>query len=398
MPTRAFPTRAFPTRTFKDEFALDPGLLYLNSGTHSICPRRVIEAVVRNVREYERNPTNSLFQAWPALWQLQQEVAAFFGAQAKDFFFRPNVTAVLNAFILGAPLRPQGAIAVTDLEYGAIANIARYRAEKDGRPFKTLKIETGPHADAIGLLDQLTPDVGMLVVSHVFTGTGLVAPLERIAQETRKRGILLVVDGAHAPGALALDFKKLEDVDFYAGNFQKWMMGPKGTAFGWVPERNQAMLEPVFAGWTTFETPELFAGHGQGSRFQSRMLASACIDFAPFFALREMLAFWKEQGESRIQSRIHELQTKVEALVDRELGWKKLSPSKERRGPLVAYELPESCEKLGYQYMYDLLHQRGLQISVPVIDGKFALRLSPHIYNTEDELERAVAILKEYRP
>src|SRR4051812_44847016 len=100
------------------EFDIDPKLIYLNSGTHSICPRSVIDAQIRFEREFEKNPTAALFGAWERLWEVQKELGHFVNADPLDLFLRPNITVALNVFILGMPM-PKGEILHSDMEYGA---------------------------------------------------------------------------------------------------------------------------------------------------------------------------------------------------------------------------------------------------------------------------------------
>ena len=388
------------------EFDLDPNLIYLNSGTHSICPREVQEAVTRYQREFERNPTWGLYQVWPKIWQIQTELGDFFNAGPDDLFLRSSVTAVLNAFILGIPLQSGSEILTTDLEYGAVANICRFRSEQDDLKLRALHLPMAAH-ELVGLttetlveqvVSQIRPETRMLVLSHVITGNGLVLPIAEIARHTRKAGVFLVVDAAHAPGAVKLDFKELEDVDFYGGNLHKWMMGPKGTSFGWVPRRNQELLRPIIAGWTTFETGEYYQNFGEGSRFQGKMLTSGCQDFAPFFALHETLNFWRRLKPENIMKRIYELQACAEEEFHSKLGWPLLSPAAGKlRGPLVSFELPPNLKKVGFQLMFDAYHEHKLQIAIAPIGGAdWCLRLTPHIYNTESEIVKAAKILKDF--
>ncbi|MCX7977864.1 MAG: aminotransferase class V-fold PLP-dependent enzyme, partial [Bdellovibrionaceae bacterium] len=131
-------------------------------------------------------------------------------------------------------------------------------------------------------------------------------PIALLGKHTRRRGVLLAVDGAHGPGAFHLDFSELEDVDFYGGNLHKWMMGPKGTGFGWLPKRHRDKLRPVMAGWTTFETPIPFQGFGGGDRHCARMLMAYCLDFANFFALSDLIDWWRAQGPERIFQALRE--------------------------------------------------------------------------------------------
>ncbi len=384
----------------RQHFDLDPGLIYLNSGTHSICPRAVEDALSVYRAEYERNPSYGLFTNWGKLWTVQKDLAAFFNARPEDVLLRINVTHAMSEFILGAKfVSGPGEIVVTNLEYGAMVNQCRFRAERDGLTLRTLSLPAG-QADFSGLtvdqlvrivVDNLRPETRMLLLSHVMTSNGLLMPIREIARETRKRGVLLVVDGAHGPGSVDLDFSQLEDVDFYGGNLHKWMMGPKGTAFGWVAPRHHETLELMHAGWTTYDFPPAFQAFGEGNRFQGRMMLSGCHDFAPFYALKEMLEFWRKLGTDQIQARIRELQMHAVSEMRAKLGWKLLSPpAGPLLGPLLSYELPERLQAQGYGVLFELYEKESLQIAITPIQGRYCLRLSPHVYNTEDEISRAV--------
>ncbi|MBY0470444.1 aminotransferase class V-fold PLP-dependent enzyme [bacterium] len=384
------------------EFDLDPSLTYLNSGTHSICPRSVTQAWIRHLQEYEKNPTASLFNAWGRLWDIQTEVAKFFGADPKDLILRSNITQVMNLFILGLEIPKGSEILLTDLEYGAVENICRFRAERDG--LKLRKVHLPSHAQeyeglppqslAQKLAAEIRPETKIFVVSHVMTGNGLVLPLAELARETRKKGVMLIVDGAHAPGSLPLNLSALEDVDFYGGNLHKWMLAPKGTSFGWVPKRNQAKLQLQAAGWTTFEIQTPFDRFAEKNKFTNQHLMVGCYDFAPFFALHETFAFWNDHQPQKIFSRIQQLQYFAEDLVAKKLGWELASPPRGPfRGPLLAFHLPQALAQMGWNLMGDLFLKHQIQLATPKIHDTHVLRFSPHIHNTEADIEKAVSIL-----
>ena len=384
------------------EFKTEPNLIYLNSGTHSLCPNSVHEAVLRYYEQYESNPTRGLQKTWSMLWNVQKELARFFNADPRDLILRANVTQLLNLFILGLPLSDGDEILTTDLEYGAIFNICKFRARREKRELRTLhlpctrkeyeELDADQIADLV--IQELKPHTKMLVVSHIMTGNGLILPIEKIARETRKRGVFFVVDGAHAPGSIPLDFAKLGNVDFYTGNLHKWMMGPKGTAFGWVNREQQPKLNAIEAGWTSFETLCPHDEFGGGSRFASEFMLSGCHDFTSFFAIRETLEFIEAQGFPQILKVIYSHQAKIESLLEDSRFQPISPPAGPLRGPLLSYDLPEKAQKSGYSLMAELCQKEHLQIAITSVQGRWRLRVSPHIYNTEAELEKAAAILK----
>jgi isopenicillin-N epimerase len=391
--------------SFREEFDLDPDLIYLNSGSISIPPRAVMDAVARITRETHRNPTAALFGTWSRLWRIQTLLAEFLGTHPRNLFLRNNVTGAMNAFLLGsrAPqFKRGGEVLMSELEYGAVANIARYRAEHEGMSVRVFSLPcSGAELEGLtprGLVDrivgELKPETRVLLLSHVMTANGLTLPLRELARETRARGVLLIIDGAHAPGAIALDFSKLEDVDFYGGNLHKWMMCAEGTGFGWVPDRHREALEPVEAGWTTFATPLAFEGFGGGDRACTRMLLSSSQSFAAWFAIEDGLKFWERLGFEGILAHRRMLRLAFERAFDTASALEKLSPEEgELRGPLITYRLPDARAAEGYRLMQRLLRDEKLQIVTNMIRDRFCLRISPALHNTVAEMERAAEIL-----
>ncbi|MGK5083865.1 aminotransferase class V-fold PLP-dependent enzyme [Bdellovibrionota bacterium FG-1] len=388
--------------SFRADFDLDPHLIYLNSGTQSICPRSVIQAQISYIQSYEKNPTAGLIGAFAALWQIQSRLAKFVGADPQDLFLRPNVTTTMNDWILGVPLEAGAEILISDTEYGAIANICYLRAQRDDLSVRSFHLpgraEEMQNLTEEQLCDQIVQAIGpktrLLVLSHVMTGHGLTLPLQKLASQTRARGVLLAIDGAHGVGAVPLNLKQLEDLDFYGGNLHKWTLGTKGTAFGWVHPRHQESLVVLQAGWTSFEAKFPYDCFAPGHRFAQRMLHSACIDFAPYMALSATFDYWEQKGLLNIRQRIAELQSEVENQMSRQLNWPLVSPSSGvLRGPLLSYDLPPTLEAQGAALMHTLYREHGLQVSSPFLQNRWILRFSPHIYNTEAEISQAVEIL-----
>lgn len=377
-------------------------LIYLNSGSLSRTPSVVFKKVISELEMAELNPTRYLFGAWQRLWGAQSALARLLNADPKDIYLRPNVTMAMNDFLMNVDLPPQSEVLISDMEYGAIANICRRRAERDGMTLRALSIPFGeevmktlsPDELMEAIIRQFSPRTKMLMLSHIITGNGLVVPILPMAEECRKRGIIFAIDGAHGPGAVEMDFSEFKNVDFYGGNVHKWLMGPKGTGFGWIAPHLQESLFPQHSGWTTFETPGLFQKFGADSRFAGRFLWSSTLDFPPFMALTELEKFWF-QHFSEIRDQLRLVQDGLREFSAR-VGWQELSPQHpELRGPLVSFRLPDHLSSRGFALMDQLEKDFNLVVSTPILKGRHELRLSPHVYNEPKDLERAADILRK---
>ncbi|OFZ12741.1 MAG: hypothetical protein A2X86_15630 [Bdellovibrionales bacterium GWA2_49_15] len=384
----------------KNLFINNPKEIYLNSGTESKTPITVLNAIENCKHEYELNPTLGFVNSYQKLWEVQKQIAVFFHCDPAELFLRNNITEVMNQFILGCPLPAGSEILVTNLEYQAILNCVRFKAEKEQLPIKVVDIPVKNDLEKGEILDlikkAITPKTAMLVISHVFTGTGVVVPIKELAEITQALGIKLVVDGAHSPGALNVDFRELGQVDFFGGNFHKWMMGPKGTAFGWTNKKHHASLSPLLAGWTTFDTTSPFDLFGGGSRFASKMMPVGTQNFCQFLGVQELLNFWELHNQEILRNKLEQLTLLGEKLIREQTSLKSLYPKdKELQGPLVTFALPEKLEKEGYLLMHRLYKENHLQVASTKIKGVWHLRVSPHIYNTPGELTQTATLLKK---
>ncbi|MBK7960374.1 MAG: aminotransferase class V-fold PLP-dependent enzyme [Bdellovibrionales bacterium] len=392
---------------FEKYFRPEPSVIYLNAGTLSRVPVPIMDAKLEYLRTYEINPTRSLISTWGQLWTTQKKFADWLGVEAKDLFLRSNVTMALNDLILGFPLKTEDEILASDLEYGAIINICRLKALNEKASLRLLPLaeyleSLGPlHLVSAGdllvdyFVSQITPRTKMLLVSHVMSLNGLVVPIEKLAEETARRGIYLVVDGAHALGALPLNGNSFSNVDAYAGNLHKWMMAPKGSGFAWVHPRRQAELRPLQGSWTVFETPQFHEEFAPGYRFASQMLHSSCQDFSSWFAIKDACEFWDQVGPDSIRSRINHLKNKIRHGL-RELGWQDLTPSGKDWGPLTSFAAPDIIlRKYGNNIIQGLLQDFGIQIHAPPSPrGQITIRFSPSLHNSDEDIDRALKVFK----
>ncbi len=382
----------------KDLFINDSSTIYLNSGTESKTIKSTLEEIYSNNKNYEINPTYYFVDAYQKLWHTQKEIAHFFNDNPKNYFLRTNVTEVFNQFILGYDLNDNDEILTTNLEYQAIVNVLKYKTMQSKATLREFDFPTRDSISTDEILTLIKKEIGpktkMLVISHVFTGSGLVAPICQIAEITNSKGIILVVDGAHSCGALKVDFENFKNVDFFAGNFHKWMMGPKGTAFGRVHPKHHEKLKPLMAGWTTFETDSPFDTFGEGHRFATKMMPLGTQNFNQYLGIKSTINFWKAHGENSIRKKLNELTQFAYDIIIENTKLKSLFPKeKSLQGPLITFVLPMRSENEGYNLMKRIFLENKLQIASTKIKGVWHLRVSPHIYNDQEEIVHASKIL-----
>ena len=163
-------------------------------------------------------------------------MAAFVGARGEDFVFVPNATHAINAVLRSFTFDPGDEILITDLTYGAIGHGVRNRAWEFDGAVKVVEMPhpTTPAASRDAILDAVGPKTRMAIVDHVTSESAQVLPIAEITAALHHRGVLVLADGAHAPGALALDVPSI-GADWYAANLHKWCYAPTSCGFLWAP-------------------------------------------------------------------------------------------------------------------------------------------------------------------
>ncbi len=257
----------------KELFLLDPDVTYLNHGSFGACPRRVFERYQEWQRELEREPVDFLARErrfGGLLESARLELAAYLGADATNLAFTPNASVGLNAAARSLSLEPGDEVLVGDREYGGMLRLWSFVAERTGALVRAVPFEElvpGPKTRAI-------------FCSHVEWTSGQVNDIAAVCEPARDAGVITIVDGAHAPGQIALDLESC-GADVYAGNCHKWLCAPKGAGFLYARPAVQPMIEPLVVSWD-WEDGSGFAEQNrwQGTRDPSAHLTvPAAIDF-----------------------------------------------------------------------------------------------------------------------
>lgn len=386
-----------------DLWFLDPDITFLSHGAFGACPRRVLECQNEWRERLERQPLQFLVRELePQLDTARTALAQFAGAKADDVVFVSNATSGVNTVLRSLDLQPGDELLVTDFAYNACRNALNFAAAQAGARVVVANIPFPFRSEeeiVSAILEHVTSRTCLAMIDHVTSQTGTVMPIKRIVDELKRGGVETLVDGAHAPGMVALNLNEL-GAAYYTGNCHKWICAPKGAAFLHVRPDKQRLIRP------------LTISHGANSARQDR--SRFLIEFAwpgtwdpsACLSVPEAIRFIGSRlpgGWPEIMARNRALALAARKILCTALGLDSPCPD-EFIGSLAAIPLPDAGPlalprlPLNEYPLQDALRERH-KIEVPIISWpappKRLLRISAQLYNSLPQFERLAAALHE---
>jgi selenocysteine lyase/cysteine desulfurase len=370
-------------------FPLTRELAYLNNGTYGPSPYPVIDAVHRGMMEEDQA---GVYGSWEAV---TAKLAKFVGANNDEIALTHNVTEGINIACWGLPLRRGDEVILTTHEHVGNAFPWLNRQKLDGIVIKTYT----PASTADETLNRISDLIGRrtraIATPHIPCTQGQVLPIKEICKLAKERNMFAVIDGAHGPGMMPLDMHDM-DCDTYASCCHKWMLGPKGTGFLYVRKDFQKTLQAYFVGggsdtakWNMATVPVKMGKYADSAhRYYGGTHATglykgieAAIDFIETIGQNNIHNRIKSLGKYT-QDRLLELGDKVELL----------TPTEERSRCAVNGFRVKGIE---FNKVYDLCWANKIRIRSVAENGLNSSRVSTHIYNNKDEIDRLIEVIKK---
>ena len=389
-----------------DEFPLERGGVYLNHGTVGVTPLAVMRERIAILEAIERHPARFVLRelmrldastaatssdGTPRLREAAAKVAGFLGCAADGLVFVDNATSGICAVLRSVPLAADDEILVPDLAYGGVARAAAFIARERGATVTTCALPF-PASTAEGVLAALeaaiTPRTRIALLDHVTSESALVMPLEEMAAVCRRHDVAVLVDGAHAPGAIPVDIESL-GVDWYAANLHKWAFAPRSCGVLWAAPGRRAGLHPNVISWGVTNDDWLAEFDWTGTR-----------DPSPWLAAPAGIAFMQDRlGVDAMRTYNHDLAWRsARSLAAR---WDRAFDTPENMiGCMVSVPLPARlgrAEPANAQRVRDaLFFDHAIELPVLPRADRLWARLSIQIYNDDsdiDQLAEAVDVI-----
>jgi selenocysteine lyase/cysteine desulfurase len=362
--------------------------IYLNNASTGPLPRRALEAQAA-FNEARGAPFRmSEEMQFGTLARARELAARLIGATPETIALAVNTSFGINLAAFALPFRPGDVILAPDLEFPANVYPWMALAERRGVIYRRLPPRNGVLDEEALQRELADTAVKGVALSWVGFATGYRVDLEAIGRACRARGAYLIVDAIQGLGPCTLDVASCH-VDILACGGQKWLLSPWGSGFVYVREQLVRTLEPNVVSWMAVEDSDDFSRlvdydlrwRQNARRFEQITLPYQ--DFAGFVASLELL---EELGPAAVAD-------SVAALVDMVVAWAADRPdvqlitprARDRRAGIVALRPRDA----------PLTSRRLREAGVTHALREGAIRLSPHCYNTREEIVRTLAVLEE---
>jgi cysteine desulfurase/selenocysteine lyase len=356
---------------------------YLNHASVAALPVPVTKAMNRYLTDRSLRGSDSLTGWDTSLERIRQAAAAFIGAGRDEIVFTSSISHGLNIVAAGLDWQPGDNLICAETEFTANVypwtNLRRRGVEVRFAPAcdQCILID-----DLAGLMDERTR---LVALSFVEFGTGYRNDLDTLAELCQKHNAYLCVDSIQGLGALAFSVAQTP-VDFLAAHAAKWLLGPIGAGFLYIRRELVTQLDPVMTGWRAVVDRDDYYNYDSPLRDSGERFEPGSLHVVGLLGMEAALGLLLSQGLAKIEARILALTGYLIDGLDR-LGYEVTSPHQHRRqrSGIVCFRHPVHPA----QGLADRLYSAGVLISL----RGGVIRVSPHYYNTEDELDQLLDAL-----
>ena len=368
-------------------YRLKPDYINLENGYYCFMPTETLEKYIAHIREvnYQGSYYMRTVQAENKK-KVAAKLAEMLGAPANEVVLTRNTTESLDMIIGGLDWKPGDEAVMVEQDYGAMIEMFKQVARRYGVVNKTLSLPMHPANDEEIVnfyANAITEKTRLLMVCHIINITGQILPIRKICDMAHSKGVLVMVDGAHAVGHFRFAMPDLH-CDFYGSSLHKWLSAPLGAGLLWVKKENIGKVWPLLGDGSPVD--DIAHLNHIGTHPAATDLATAdAIDFYNMVGPQrkeERLRYLQNYWTSRVKSLPHIVMNTPVDDPARSCGIANVG--------VKGMKASEVASKLITDY----------KIYTVAIDGQNVngCRICPNIYTTPADLDVFVGALKAMKP
>jgi selenocysteine lyase/cysteine desulfurase len=362
----------------RDQFMLEPGFAYLNTGTLGPTPRPVVTAMNEYWRLMAVNPNENSQIFQDRQERIRVKAAAFIGATPDEIAITRNTTEGTTILTHGLDMKPGDEVLITQYEHNSLRETRFRHAKRFGYTVKEVKFPMpATNAQIIGAFEAaITPRTRILHFANPLGGYGCFTPVKQLAELAHSKNILCFVDGAHCPGMVQMNLADW-GIDGFACNSHKWLCGAAGAGLLYVKKDLQERV------W-----PNISIGHGdaKGARKYDELSRRPWPVVAAF---EDILDFHLAIGRARLEQRTRALGSYLRrnaAEIAKVKVYTPMDPAMSCGSSTIGIDgVPGAKLKEYLRQKYDAY----------VPSGRAGLRISTNFFNTFEQCDRVLKALKE---
>jgi cysteine desulfurase/selenocysteine lyase len=368
----------------RDQFSyLGTGKIYLNHAATGPWSRFVEEQVQTFIEGRSRGDIDIYTDTMRIVGETREMAANMIGTDTARVAFAQNTSEGLNILASGLEWKSGDRILLIDREFPAnvypFLNTRRHGVEIDFVAQRDGRIDIGDIEKAI------TPRTRLCAVSWVQFLSGFRIDLDALRQLCDRTGTLLSVDAIQGLGALRLDLRETP-VDFLSAGTQKWQLGPQGIALVYISERAQDEISQAHLGWISVRDAWNFFDYDNPLLDDARRYETGTYNSIGITAYHGALRLFEAIGHDRVDALVRANAAHAHDRA-REYGFEVITPENpEARAGIVTFRHDRADE------VQQHLLRRGMVVSARV--GH--VRLSPHCYNTTEEIDAVLSAVREF--
>ena len=371
-------------KKIREQYILKPEYINLENGYYNFTPQPILEKFIEHIRYVNREGSYYMRTVqFENKKRIAGKLAALLGCPANEVVITRNTTESLDLVISGQEWKAGDEAVMAIQDYGAMLDMFEQVSKRYGVVLKKISVPNHPSSDEeiVSLYEQaITPKTKLLMVCHMINITGQILPVRKICDMAHKKGVEVLVDGAHAVAHFQYNIPDL-DCDYYGASLHKWLSVPLGAGLLYVKKEKIAKLWPLL---------------GDGNTDMSDIARINHIGTHPVhtdLAIEDSIDYYHMIGGERKEKRMRYLQqywtSKVRNVPNIILN----TPADEKRSCGIANVgikgiTPGDLAKR-------LLSEH--KVFTVAIDGAnvHGCRITPNVYTTLEELDAFVAALKK---
>lgn len=365
-------------------FTVDRSLINLNNGGVSPSPSFVQEAMKKHLDFSNQAPVYNMWRILePRREGVRQQLARMLGVDSEEIALTRNASESLQICQLGMDLQPGDEVLTSTHDYPRMINTFKQRERREGIVLKQFDLPV-PAEDENEIVDLFERNIGpktkMILMCHIVNLTGQILPVKKVVAMARKKGIPVLVDGAHAFAHFQFTHDDL-DCDYYTTSLHKWLFAPHGTGLLFVKKDKIDDLWP------------LMAAHENQDDNIRKFEEIGTHPAANYLAIGEAVTFHEGIGSERKEARLKYLN---DLWIDELIDDPKITLHTSRNPSFACGIATVEVKGKDPSELSSSLWKKHNIIVTPIKHHQFnGIRVTPNVYTTTEEIARFTDAMKQ---